>query len=108
MTTRLEDLASQTQAIVSRGRLRKYYRFRWAGYYGGIATADCVGCCLRCLSCWSWDVTCHPALMSFEDRQVIPALVESLRSIDPRPAGMEEGLLPYPQVMERLTKAGII
>jgi uncharacterized Fe-S cluster-containing radical SAM superfamily protein len=57
MTTRLEDLASQTQAIVSRGRLRKYYRFRWAGYYGGIATADCVGCCLRCLSCWSWDVT---------------------------------------------------
>jgi len=56
----LENLIKQTQALVSKGRLRKYYRFRWARYYGGIATADCVGCCLRCLFCWSWDIACHP------------------------------------------------
>jgi len=34
--------------------LRKYYRFRGGRWYGGIATADCVGCNLRCRFCWSW------------------------------------------------------
>lgn len=57
----LDDLIARTQALVCKGRLRKYYRFRWARFYGGIATADCVGCCLRCLFCWSWDVVCRPA-----------------------------------------------
>ena len=33
---------------------RKYYRFRGGRWYGGIATADCVGCNLRCIFCWSW------------------------------------------------------
>ena len=41
---------------VSKGRNRKYYRFRAAPYYGGIATADCVGCCLTCMFCWSWNI----------------------------------------------------
>ena len=31
---------------------RKYYRFRPARYYGGIATADAVGCNLDCAFCW--------------------------------------------------------
>mgnify|MGYP000495220785 CR=1 FL=1 len=35
---------------------RKYYRFRGGRWYGGIATADCVGCNLRCRFCWSWRV----------------------------------------------------
>ena len=39
--------------VVCRGDRRKYYRFRPAKFYGGIATADCLGCCLRCLFCWS-------------------------------------------------------
>jgi uncharacterized Fe-S cluster-containing radical SAM superfamily protein len=34
---------------------RKYYRFRPAKFYGGIASADCCGCNLRCLYCWSND-----------------------------------------------------
>ena len=34
--------------------LRRYYRFRGGRWYGGIATADCVGCNLRCKFCWSW------------------------------------------------------
>ena len=34
--------------------LRKYYRFRGGRWYGGIATADSVGCNLRCRFCWSW------------------------------------------------------
>jgi len=34
------------------GLLRKYYRFRAARFYGGIATADAVGCNLNCAFCW--------------------------------------------------------
>jgi uncharacterized Fe-S cluster-containing radical SAM superfamily protein len=47
---RAEDVAR----IVCEGDRRKYHRFRPARFYGGIATADCVGCPLRCLFCWSW------------------------------------------------------
>jgi len=54
-------LAAETLSRVSRGDLRRYYRFRPARFYGGIATADCVGCCLRCLFCWSWNVVTRPA-----------------------------------------------
>jgi len=53
---RSEELAR----VVSRGDLRKYYRFRPARFYGGIATADCVGCFLRCLFCWSWHEVTRP------------------------------------------------
>lgn len=52
--------ARYISSLVSRGTLRKYYRFRWAPFYGGIATADCVGCCLRCVFCWSWNVVVSP------------------------------------------------
>ena len=49
------EKAAGIEAIACKGDLRKYYRFRPARFYGGIATADCLGCCLRCLFCWSWD-----------------------------------------------------
>jgi len=42
-------LAEKVREIVGSGDKRKYYRFRPASFYGGIATADCVGCCLKCL-----------------------------------------------------------
>jgi uncharacterized Fe-S cluster-containing radical SAM superfamily protein len=53
-------LAERVKGIVGSGEKRKYYRFRPAPYYGGIATADCVGCCLRCLFCWSWKIIVQP------------------------------------------------
>jgi uncharacterized Fe-S cluster-containing radical SAM superfamily protein len=46
--------------VVCGGDRRKYYRFRPAKFYGGIATADCLGCCLRCLFCWSWPKVIAP------------------------------------------------
>ncbi|RSN75298.1 radical SAM protein [Candidatus Methanodesulfokora washburnensis] len=46
-------LAETTRKIVERDGKRKYYRFRGGRWYGGIATADCVGCNLRCIFCWS-------------------------------------------------------
>lgn len=33
---------------------RRYWRFRGGKWYGGIATADVVGCNLRCGVCWAW------------------------------------------------------
>ena len=52
--------AEEMAKIVCRDDLRKYYRFRPARFYGGIATADCVGCCLRCIFCWSWRQVAKP------------------------------------------------
>jgi uncharacterized Fe-S cluster-containing radical SAM superfamily protein len=47
------DLSKKTESLVLKGNAKKYYRFRPAGFYGGIATADTVGCNLRCKFCWS-------------------------------------------------------
>ena len=52
--------AEETARLVCRGSHRRYYRFRPARFYGGIGTADCLGCCLRCLFCWSWDKVLMP------------------------------------------------
>jgi len=46
-------LAEATRRMVEKEGGRKYYRFRGGRWYGGIATADCVGCNLRCVFCWS-------------------------------------------------------
>jgi uncharacterized Fe-S cluster-containing radical SAM superfamily protein len=48
------ELARHTAEMVCRQKQRKYYRFRPARFYGGIATADCLGCNLRCAFCWAW------------------------------------------------------
>ncbi len=54
------ERAKEVAQIVCQDDTRKYYRFRAAKFYGGIATADCVGCCLRCLFCWSWREVVKP------------------------------------------------
>lgn len=54
------EKAKLAAQVVCRGDHRKYYRFRPAKFYGGIATADCLGCCLRCLFCWSWPKVIAP------------------------------------------------
>jgi len=38
------------------GQEKKYYRVRPARWYGGIVTADCVGCGLLCKFCWVSDI----------------------------------------------------
>jgi uncharacterized Fe-S cluster-containing radical SAM superfamily protein len=52
--------AIEIEKQVVRGSKRKYYRFRGARFYGGIATADCVGCCLKCAFCWGWNKVVNP------------------------------------------------
>lgn len=48
----IEKLVTQ---IRPEGQERKYYRIRTARWYGGIVTADCVGCGLVCKFCWVSD-----------------------------------------------------
>ena len=51
MINPLEE-AERIRKIVCKNKERKYYRFRAGLFYGGIASADCVGCNLDCAYCW--------------------------------------------------------
>ncbi|NIO04895.1 MAG: radical SAM protein [Proteobacteria bacterium] len=74
-------LSKKIESIVCNGNRRKYYRFRSAGFYGGIATADCVGCCIRCRFCWALHVTDRPKSIGhfYSPRQVAERLVRIAR-----------------------------
>lgn len=71
------DVARQ----VCDGNRRKYYRFRSARFYGGIATADCLGCCLRCAFCWAWRQVTQPTRYGrfYSPREVAERLGEIAR-----------------------------
>ena len=54
-------LTEKIKESVDRGTYRRYYRLVRSGrWYGGIATADCCGCPLRCVFCWSDAPRDHP------------------------------------------------
>lgn len=58
------ELAEQIRPSVTRGIERKYYRLGRTGmWYGGIATADCLGCSLKCIFCWSGKPRDNPEKM---------------------------------------------
>jgi len=46
--------AKEAESLVMCDDSRLYYRFRTARYYGGIATADTLGCCFLCAYCWNY------------------------------------------------------
>ena len=48
------ERSSEIENIVMRNSSRRYYRFRHSGHYGGIVTADAVGCNLLCAYCWNY------------------------------------------------------
>jgi uncharacterized Fe-S cluster-containing radical SAM superfamily protein len=54
------ERAAEVEAVVMKGRRRRYHRFRAAPYYGGIATADALGCDLLCAYCWNYYRNLHP------------------------------------------------
>lgn len=58
--------------------LRKYYRFRKTKFYGGCATADCLGCNLRCAYCWGQKKVWHPEKFGkfYEPREVSEKLIK--------------------------------
>ncbi len=53
---RSEEVENQ----VTKDNRRLYYRFRPAPYYGGIATADAVGCSFLCAYCWNYNRNLYP------------------------------------------------
>lgn len=53
------EIASETEKIVVDKGKRKYYRVRATGFYGGIVTADAVGCCFLCAYCWNFGRNLH-------------------------------------------------
>jgi uncharacterized Fe-S cluster-containing radical SAM superfamily protein len=52
--------AEYVERIIIKDNKRKYYRFRAAPYYGGISTADTVGCCFLCCYCWNYKRNLNP------------------------------------------------
>ena len=54
------ERSEEVENLVTEDKKRSYYRFRPAPYYGGIATADAVGCCFLCAYCWNYNRNLHP------------------------------------------------
>lgn len=52
--------SKEVEKIVCRNLERKYRRFRSARFYGGVTTADCIGCNVSCKFCWSWNTVVYP------------------------------------------------
>jgi uncharacterized Fe-S cluster-containing radical SAM superfamily protein len=52
--------AQDVENVVMVEDKRMYYRFRFAKFYGGVVTADAVGCCLLCAYCWNYAKNEHP------------------------------------------------
>lgn len=46
--------SEEAERLVMQGEWRLYNKFRAAPYYGGIATADAVGCSFLCAYCWNY------------------------------------------------------
>lgn len=53
--------SEEAERLVMSGGKRLYHKFRAAPYYGGIATADAVGCSFLCAYCWNYGRNLDPA-----------------------------------------------
>ena len=53
------EFSNKIKEQVCKNDSRKYYRFRKTNFYGGCATADCLGCNLRCAYCWGQKKVWH-------------------------------------------------
>ena len=54
------ERVEESERLVVRDGKRMYYRFRPAPYYGGIATADAIGCSFLCAYCWNYYRNLNP------------------------------------------------
>lgn len=54
------ERSEEIEKLVTSDSRRLYYRFRPAPYYGGIATADAVGCSFLCAYCWNYKRNLYP------------------------------------------------
>ncbi len=72
------ERAREVEKVVMRNDERKYYRFRFATYYGGIATADTIGCCFLCAYCWNYFRNLKPENFGefFSPEEVVEKMAE--------------------------------
>ena len=54
------ERAVEVESQVMKEGKRLYYRFRPAKFYGGVATADAVGCSFLCAYCWNYKRNLNP------------------------------------------------
>jgi uncharacterized Fe-S cluster-containing radical SAM superfamily protein len=73
--------SEQTELVVMNEGERRYSKFRAAPYYGGIATADAVGCSFLCAYCWNYGRNEDPARFGkfFSPENVANKLLEIAR-----------------------------
>jgi len=73
--------SEEAEKLVMRGEKRLYYKFRAAPYYGGIATADAVGCSFLCAYCWNYGRNENPGRFGklYSPEQVANNLLEISR-----------------------------
>jgi uncharacterized Fe-S cluster-containing radical SAM superfamily protein len=53
--------SNDVEQIVMLEDKRRYYRFRFANFYGGIVTAYAIGCSLLCAYCWNYSRNQNPS-----------------------------------------------
>jgi uncharacterized Fe-S cluster-containing radical SAM superfamily protein len=70
--------SNEVEQMVMQGDKRRYYRFRYAKFYGGIITADAVGCNLLCAYCWNYSRNLNPSRYGefYEPSEVAGRLLE--------------------------------
>jgi len=106
------QLTEDMEKIVVQGELRKYYRISRPGrWYGGIASADCCGCNLRCVFCWSGAPRDNPERMGkfYSAQQIFESLkacadkygYELLRISGNEPTIGKEHLLKLLELIEK-------
>ena len=77
------ELSRRIEEVVVRGDRRKYYRLGRPGrFYGGSCAADCVGCNLSCVFCWSNMPRIRPDLVGrfYSPEEVFNSLIRCSRS----------------------------
>ncbi|MDH7512460.1 MAG: radical SAM protein [Clostridiales bacterium] len=73
--------SEEAERLVTKEEKRLYHKFRAAPYYGGIATADSIGCSFLCAYCWSYGRNENPALFGrlYSPEQVADNLLRIAR-----------------------------
>lgn len=74
--------SKEAESSVMKGRKRLYHRFRPAPYYGGIATADAIGCSFLCAYCWNYYRNLNPSRFEnfYSSQRVASKLLNIARS----------------------------
>jgi len=75
------ERSKEAESLVMKDRKRLYHRFRPAPYYGGIATADAIGCSFLCAYCWNYYRNLNPSRFEnfYSSQQVASRLLNIAR-----------------------------